>query len=235
MTIEDSIQSIELNAKRLLEDAKLLQENGRYKTSFSISILSIEEAGKACLLKWGKDGYLNEKLKRKDILNHKNKQKIFSTFVFIDSFLRAILELCDDEEWMSKVFNEYKVDKNGQNPAKHILKELTKEENKNYFELVCKKAGEKAHSLSITVESGGLDWLKQSGFYIDIDENLELVKAQQEFSIEDASEIIEFAERSISMIHKSDPLHVAMAAAYQANKGFSIPKFTDVVLNINDK
>ncbi|PDT50911.1 MULTISPECIES: AbiV family abortive infection protein [Sinorhizobium] len=39
------------NAKRLIHDAELLFENGRYPTALSIAILAIEEAGKISILR----------------------------------------------------------------------------------------------------------------------------------------------------------------------------------------
>ena len=121
MSNQESIAAIESNAKRLLEDAKLLQKNDRYRTSFSIAILAIEEAGKACLLKWQDDGLLKNKLNRKDVLSHKSKQRIFATFIFIDSLLRAIIELCDDKECMQKIFSNNSEINNDENPAKYLL------------------------------------------------------------------------------------------------------------------
>lgn len=93
------------------------------------------------------------------------------------------------------------------------------------------KASESAHNFTICVESGGLDWLKQSGFYIDIDEQFNLIKPKEEFVIDvDAvSEIIEFAERSLSMLRKSKPIHAAMVASYEVRSSRKIPKFTEVI------
>jgi AbiV family abortive infection protein len=57
MTIEDSERKALLtmtlviaNAQRLLDDARLLFEHGRYPTSLSIAVLSMEESGKALLM-----------------------------------------------------------------------------------------------------------------------------------------------------------------------------------------
>lgn len=134
MGSQESIKAIELNANRLLQDAKLLQENDRCQMSYSLAILAIEEAGKACLLKWQDEGLLKEKLNRKDILSHKSKQRIFATFIFIDALLRAIIELCDDEESMEKIFSNNSEIKNDENPAKYLLKQLLHQDHENYLE-----------------------------------------------------------------------------------------------------
>jgi len=54
------------NAQRLLDDAHLLFEHGRYPTSLSIAILSVEESGKALLM--------CRPVKQKDLRSHVTKQ-----------------------------------------------------------------------------------------------------------------------------------------------------------------
>ena len=40
------------NAKRLLGDAELLDDNGRYASAFALAVLSLEEIGKVILGRW---------------------------------------------------------------------------------------------------------------------------------------------------------------------------------------
>ena len=47
----EGINAAQTNALRLLDDAKLLMEAGRYPSAAALAILSIEERGKVIILK----------------------------------------------------------------------------------------------------------------------------------------------------------------------------------------
>ncbi|GAJ11010.1 unnamed protein product, partial [marine sediment metagenome] len=49
--ITDGMNAARRNASRLLEDAEILLNSGRYPTALSLAILSIEESGKATILR----------------------------------------------------------------------------------------------------------------------------------------------------------------------------------------
>lgn len=75
MGIELSLE----NAKRLLEDAKLLFENKRYASAVSLGALSLEELGKAVLL-------LNELTQKRDISASAYKKIFRSREAHIEKF-----------------------------------------------------------------------------------------------------------------------------------------------------
>lgn len=63
------------NAKRLLKDAKLLNEAKRFPTACSLAILSIEESGKLCILRSIATAQVEKELRRmwKDYRDHQMK------------------------------------------------------------------------------------------------------------------------------------------------------------------
>lgn len=226
MNVQKTISEIESNAKRLLEDAKLLQTNDRHQSASSIAVLAIEEAAKTCLLLWNKEGYLNSPLKAKELLSHANKQRILVTFVFVDALMQEIINYLDDDENIKKLLE------NNKDKKINIVRQFVKPGNEIHFENVLKNAYGKFGNLSIFVESGALDWFKQSGFYTDINEQLEIQKPPNEFSIKssnESDEFIELAELGISMIHKHEVVHRAMAAVYQTKTTKKFPSFKEVV------
>jgi hypothetical protein len=54
-----SVHCILSNAKRLRDDAKILFDRVSYSTAASISVLSLEESGKACLVQWAERKWLS--------------------------------------------------------------------------------------------------------------------------------------------------------------------------------
>jgi AbiV family abortive infection protein len=67
------------NAKRLLEDAKLLNEHRRHASAFALAVLALEEIGKAILQKWDLLGHTAV---------HSHKQRAVSSLLFMDTYLR---------------------------------------------------------------------------------------------------------------------------------------------------
>ncbi len=215
---EETITEIESNAKRLLEDAIVLKNNKRHQSSCSIAILAIEEAGKACLLKWHHDGLLKQKLKLKEVLSHTTKQKIISTFLMIVSYNKALIELFEDESNIKIITSNVANENFDENPIVDLLKKIIDPRNNEIYESVLDKVTETSN-LSICAEHGALDWIKQLGFYTDIDENFITVKLNKDFMLDesDAKYFIEVAKESISVIRKNK-MHPIMASIYQNNK-----------------
>jgi AbiV family abortive infection protein len=49
--VSATVEAITFNASRLLVDARLLYQNERYESATALCVLSLEEAGKACLIR----------------------------------------------------------------------------------------------------------------------------------------------------------------------------------------
>ncbi|MCA3515138.1 MAG: AbiV family abortive infection protein [Methylobacterium sp.] len=86
--LDPTLELIKSNALRLLNDARLLFNNGSYPSSVYFSILSIEESGKFRIIKSG------EKLSQKNL--HRSKQKFASSYLMAELFLEAIKSHLDE-------------------------------------------------------------------------------------------------------------------------------------------
>jgi AbiV family abortive infection protein len=88
------------NAERLFEDAKLLAAAGSYRTAISLAILSLEESGKACLVRWKKEGHIKRNIDREIRSGHIDKHHIFGAYRVVVALLsvgRIVKRGQDDE------------------------------------------------------------------------------------------------------------------------------------------
>ncbi|WP_350339838.1 AbiV family abortive infection protein [Pararhizobium gei] len=69
-----------------IRDANILYDAGSYATAGALASVSIEEAGKACLILW-KDKGLIERDISKDITNHGSKHRVFAGLKEAKSFV----------------------------------------------------------------------------------------------------------------------------------------------------
>jgi hypothetical protein len=70
------------NAKRLLDDAALLKKEGRHDSAFALSVLGLEEIGKAILRLWDLSDHLP------GYLYHLCKQLAVSSLLMVDALVR---------------------------------------------------------------------------------------------------------------------------------------------------
>ena len=87
--LSDTVDQIRQNAIRLREDAELLYQNGRYESAVSLAVLSVEEAGKACLVRWKEDGFLKEELGPHIRRFHFQKQRILWCYFYAKEALAS--------------------------------------------------------------------------------------------------------------------------------------------------
>ena len=69
--------AIVLNAQRLMLDAKLLAAHGSFQSAVSLAILSLEESGKACIVRWKRSGLITRDIS-KDRAGLKNLNRTIS-------------------------------------------------------------------------------------------------------------------------------------------------------------
>ncbi|MDD1522114.1 MULTISPECIES: AbiV family abortive infection protein [Bradyrhizobium] len=181
--MDEVVEEIVANARRLLSDAKLLAANGSYPTAVSLSVLSIEESGKACLVRWKRGGYLTRDITRDLRAGHIPKQRILGAYLFAKGVFAATDDVAD------------------------ITPEVVRRAS---------VAGYHAGGLmSFYADSGALDFMKMTGFYLDVDENLEPMRWATSIRLLDAEQHISDAEMAIVMATGEDRLHRAMALAYE--------------------
>lgn len=76
------------NARRLLRDAVLLNDNERHASAFALAILGLEEIGKAILKRWG--------LPDNEGRWHLNKQMAVSSLIVADDVIRRVQQEVSD-------------------------------------------------------------------------------------------------------------------------------------------
>jgi len=72
------VRDIIANAERLYADAIRMRTLGSHRTASSLFILAMEEAGKACLLRWVDHGYDRDKIFKELATGHIEKQLVYS-------------------------------------------------------------------------------------------------------------------------------------------------------------
>src|SRR5882672_3651424 len=78
------------NAHRLLTDAKILESRGRYQSAVSLAILSLEESGKSCLVRWKREGLINRDIFKDLHSGHIFKQRILGTYFFTKAAFETV-------------------------------------------------------------------------------------------------------------------------------------------------
>jgi AbiV family abortive infection protein len=75
------------NAERLLKDADLLAAAGSYRTAISLAVLSLEESGKACVIRWKAEGRIKRDITREVRRGHLDKHQIFGAYRMVKAVL----------------------------------------------------------------------------------------------------------------------------------------------------
>ena len=156
------------NAKRLLEDAKLLASNERYSSAMALAVLSAEEIGKYYMLKWSSDA--------SDLRSHHAKQRAFGSLLMasiladkIDDFVRChgyeIKHHSELSEWQRTALESNEVRKFNEQFYSGELKDVTSGEQ--LISIMSKEL--KGVPLSDEIMSGKLNEWKKTMFYVDFD------------------------------------------------------------------
>jgi AbiV family abortive infection protein len=206
------VEVIVTNAERLLADARILNEKNSFASAVSLSVLSMEESGKACLLKWHHMGLLRRDIRKEIRSGHINKQRIFGAY----NFAKAVLD--------SAFFDS---------SGKPIVPNV---DDEAVIERAAKAGYESGASLMFIAEAGLLDFVKQRGFYVDLDDSLEISEPFGQLQQKDAARHIREAELALAMVRSPDQLHRGMAAIYEiGTKRTSIGsiKLQEVIRKIN--
>lgn len=136
------------NAERFLNDATLLINNSSYGHAFALTILALEEIGKATYCNWAKNGFIridNDFLKR--LKSHKTKQRVIKEIVKL-----AILKTEVDNHGKSK--KRRKAPIASESELNYILTKL-----------------ESSQFKSVETFYGELEKMKQLALYVDISED----------------------------------------------------------------
>ncbi|MER9022510.1 AbiV family abortive infection protein [Mesorhizobium sp. M0815] len=93
------------NAERVLGDARILFDAGSYATACALACVSIEEAGKACLILWRDKGLIKRDI-AKDVRDHHAKHRVFAGLKEALSFVPLLTEKMDADDLARRIETE---------------------------------------------------------------------------------------------------------------------------------
>jgi AbiV family abortive infection protein len=178
------------NAHRLLMDAKLLESKGRFQSAVSLAILSLEESGKACLVRWKRQGFITRDITNDLRAGHIPKQRILGAYLFAKAVLDSVF-----------------MDEHGNAIEPFDLDAAV--------EIGAKAGYESGYKMSFYAESGSLDFMKMAGFYVDLNDKLEVISRGGDITAVDAARHIKDAETAFEMAAAPTRLQRGTAAVYE--------------------
>jgi AbiV family abortive infection protein len=191
---KDKHKSIVANAERLLADAKLLNENGRYASAFALAILALEEIGKVTLRLWAVP---EPKGRRYD---HLSKQMAVAALL-LGEF--SFEHLTPDIE---RVVIEYVT-----KPETRTEQSATKT-RADIAERLAKAISESEHGHFVKhVDQTVIDTMKQLALYQD-DKWDELDINREHFTDKDVEPMFEKCREAISAVSNKTLMHASMRA-----------------------
>jgi AbiV family abortive infection protein len=182
------------NAERLLADAKLLNENGRYASAFALAILALEEIGKVTLRLWGVPEPKGGKY------GHKSKQMAvaalllgeFSFEHLTPDIKRVVIEYATKPETRT----EQSIAKTGADIAERLAKAISESEHGRFVN---------------HVDGTVIDTMKQLAVYQD-EKWDELDINREHFTDKDVEPIFEKCREAISAVSNKTLMHASMRA-----------------------
>jgi AbiV family abortive infection protein len=178
------------NARRLLADADLLAENGRYASAFVLATLAFEEVGKVVLAVWGDD--LAVKAALKGATQHVQKQSAAAALLLAD-------------------LTHGTVHAHVQSVGLASPRDLSDGEVPNAVKALVEAYAKSEEARLIDVASAGiLDATKQVGLYVD-DWLMKRDLTYQGFGEYDASRARDQADRALHLLRDVEKLQVARA------------------------
>lgn len=189
--MENVVRDIIANAERLYADGIRLRSLGSNRTANSLFVLAMEEAGKSCILQWLNFGYDKTKLLSELSTGHIEKQLIYMAYVYVKC-LRTVATIVEHPnppffDFISKV----------PDLREGLAQEIHKQTPYHHG----------------TLTTGLYDSIKQSGFYSDVSEDLDLKKRpfKDEFIVQ---HLEEDARDALAMARENTLIQRVQAAMY---------------------
>lgn len=175
--------------------------SGSYRTAISLAVLSAEESGKACLVYWKSAGHITRDITEELRGGHIDKQLIFATY-------RATMALFS----AGKVFHAA--------PPTNMHAPW---EDPAYKEALAVALREEAVIPHMTASIGLLDHFKQAGFYVDLDDCMNVVAPGLAFN-SDWYDMVACDAREALKMAQADPFtHHLMAILYNSGWAKKMP------------
>jgi hypothetical protein len=208
------VDAIIENAQRLLDDAHLLVDNGRHRTALSLAALSMEESGKACLVRWIVMGWLPHDLRKAVAIGHLDKQRILGTFFYVRSMLEAAKEFYDDPNNLPPELDR-EPGESAKQFARRTWRHFVDPTNAAFVEFIVGEATERNRQAVFHLEVGTVDWLKKLGFYVDVDAKMQPEPWHKTLAEGDARKMLERAREALRMARAPEMVQKMMCAAYK--------------------
>jgi AbiV family abortive infection protein len=196
--MDQVVETIIANAERLLADARTLADAEAYRTAIALCILSFEESGKACLVYWQKAGFISDASEQ--IRQHTDKQRIFVAYLTITAINKVgrLVPVADHPEAID-------------------FKDETA--FKAFQEAYYREAGQ-----DIVSNNAGInDYIKEHGFYTDIDDALRVVQSYIPFERTVFDRYAERAAEALKMAKSPRDVQRQMAAVHASGAHPRVP------------
>jgi AbiV family abortive infection protein len=189
------VRDIIANAERLYADAIRMRTLGSHRTASSLFILAMEEAGKACLLRWVDHGYDRDKIFKELATGHIEKQLVYLAYVYVKC-IRAVADIVP-------------------RAADHKQFDVKLKVGDNLREALAKEIYERTDYHNGTLRTGLYDHVKQSGFYTDVKSDFTI--ADPAFKDGSISHVLEEDTRDAIAMAREDQLTQSVLAAMYFN------------------
>jgi AbiV family abortive infection protein len=186
--MHETARKVIANAERLYADAIRMRTLGSKRTASSLFILAMEEASKACLIRWIDLGYDRGKILEELANDHLQKQLVYLAYIYTKC-LKEVGTLV---------------------PAKTAKEVAIKQKAEDIREALAKAIARRTPYYSGSLLTGLYDHVKQAGFYTDVKDDLSIAEpAYKDGSI--VHHLEEDARDAIAMA-REDNLTLAMTA-----------------------
>jgi AbiV family abortive infection protein len=159
---ESAVPVVIANAQRLLADGELLFQHGRYGSAVSLAVLSLEECGKAYLLRSN----------RGSLLHHIDKQREAGLYLMTDVAIQALNDHRAKwiDERLAKLPPEAQTDMIRISLARAWADQLVTEPGRSVMRQCLVESWATAGTIDHveSIRAGKLNETKMLGFYVDI-------------------------------------------------------------------
>lgn len=183
------------NARRLLRDAQHLAGQRSFRTAIALAVLSIEESGKACAVRWLETGSMRKNEADALLRGHIGKQQVFAAYRVFKA-ISSVGSIVRQEEVPDQVLASIDRDQ--------LIEDMAEAISKNHVHIRAS-------------ELGLLDHLKQTGFYTDLESDFDPSSQAAEFSEGWFDLVREYAEEAMEMAGESDETQRIVSVLYNSN------------------
>ncbi len=179
------------NAKRLVSDADLLLQHGRFASAFALAVLSLEESGKLLLRIWSTDSDIERDRKRYG--QHKVKQAVIGVLYLAKTAVESHLAFLDQHSF--EVKNKSDVMPEALKHAEEMYSAIREKAVEHVAKSMLESEARKFLEYSLV---GVIDKTKQAAFYVDEwpDPNI----SPFGFERDDAKQMVEHAKQAIELM-----------------------------------